>query len=92
MEKDQGTQHVLFQDHGGIWDKISHGSLILFAFYRECHKKKLSTGVVQKKSYQRSNRSIKTRMFYTAGNGANGRWVVEEATSPTSIQQEGYRY
>jgi hypothetical protein len=30
MGKDQGTQHVLFQDHGDIWDEISHGSLILF--------------------------------------------------------------
>jgi hypothetical protein len=39
MRKGQGTQHVLFQDHGDIWDEISHGSLILFAFYRECHKK-----------------------------------------------------
>ena len=28
MEKDQGTQHVPFQDHGDIWDNISHGSLI----------------------------------------------------------------
>jgi hypothetical protein len=39
MEKDQGTQHALFQDHGDILDEISHDSLILFAFYREYHKK-----------------------------------------------------
>jgi hypothetical protein len=29
MEKDQGTRHVLFQDHEDILDKISHDSLIL---------------------------------------------------------------
>jgi hypothetical protein len=39
MRKYQGTQHVLFQDHGDIWDGISLDSLILFAFYRDCHKK-----------------------------------------------------
>jgi hypothetical protein len=39
MEKDQSTQHVLFQDHGDILEEISHDYLVLFAFYRECHKK-----------------------------------------------------
>jgi hypothetical protein len=39
MRKGQGTQHVLFQDHGDIWDEISYGSLILFAIYRKCPKK-----------------------------------------------------
>jgi hypothetical protein len=30
-------------------------------------------------------------MFYTAGNGANGKWV-EEAINPRSVGQEGYGY
>jgi hypothetical protein len=34
MEKDQGTEHVLFQDHGDSLDEISHDSLFLFAFSR----------------------------------------------------------
>jgi hypothetical protein len=34
MRKDQGTRHMLFQDHGDIWDEISHGSLILFCVLR----------------------------------------------------------
>jgi hypothetical protein len=37
----------------------------------------------------RSNRSIKTRKFHTAGNRAEGRWVEEAATTATSIQKEG---
>jgi hypothetical protein len=45
MEKDQGTRHVLFQDHEGILDKISHDSLILFAFCREYHKVNEFVGV-----------------------------------------------
>jgi hypothetical protein len=32
MEKDRGTQHMLFQDHEDILDEISHDSLFLFAF------------------------------------------------------------
>jgi hypothetical protein len=49
----------------------------------------MSKGVVQKMSRLRSNRSIKTRKFHTAGNRAEGRWVEEAATTATSIQKEG---
>jgi hypothetical protein len=48
--------------------------------------------VVQKKYYRRSTRSTKTRKFYTAGNGADGRWVEEATTAATSIQEGGYGY
>jgi hypothetical protein len=48
----------------------------------------MSKGVVQKMSCRRSKRSIKTRKFYTAGNGANCRWVEEARTTTTSVQKE----
>jgi hypothetical protein len=40
-------------------------------------------GVVEKMSFCRSKRSIKTRKFYTTGNRADGKWVdsVEEAST-----------
>ena len=52
----------------------------------------LSKEVVQKKYYRKSTRSTKTRKFYTADNGANGRWVKEATTASTSIPEGGYGY
>ena len=50
----------------------------------------MSTGVVEKKYYRRSNRSTKIRKFYTAGNEADGRWVEEATTTTLSNQEEVY--
>jgi hypothetical protein len=50
----------------------------------------MTTGVVQKKYYRRSNRSTKIRKFYTAGNEADGRWVEEATTTTMSNQEEVY--
>ncbi len=48
----------------------------------------MTTGVVQKKYYRRSNRSTKIRKFFTAGNEADGRWVEEATTTTMSNQEE----
>ena len=50
----------------------------------------MTTGVVQKKYYRRSNRSTKIRKFFTAGNEADGRWVEEATTTTMSNQEEVY--
>jgi hypothetical protein len=50
----------------------------------------MSKGVVQKISYRRSKRSTKTRKFYIAGNGADGRRVEEAITTATSKQEERF--
>ena len=46
-------------------------------------------GAVQTMPHYRSKRTIKTRKFYTAGNGADGRWVEGATTTAMSIQKQG---